>query len=396
MKEPSEAVLQDLLERGVDEVFVREHLEAVLRSGKRLTVKFGIDPTSPSIHLGRAVPLWKLRAFQDLGHDIALIIGDFTAKIGDPSDKLEKRPMLTDADIKKNLKGYLAALGKIVDVKKAKVYYNSKWLSKLTFAELAELAESFSVLQMTNRRNFKERLARGEEVSLREFLYPLMQGYDSVAVKANVEIGGADQLFNLKAGRIVQRHYGKEEQDVLTTAMLEGTDGRKMSSSWGNVISITDEPNDMFGKVMSLKDELMGTYYRLATDLTLEEIRETEASLAQGTITPMFMKRELAKAIVRRYHGDKKAEEAEREFVRVFEKREIPEDVIKVKEAPTIREALVPKIIPSNSEFARLAVSGAIRLIKEGGEIKIINANAPAPEGSVFRVGKHRFVRIIK
>jgi tyrosyl-tRNA synthetase len=215
--------------------------------------------------------LRKLRAFQDLGHIVVFIIGDFTAQIGDPSDKLEKRPMLTAEAIKHNLKTYKEQVGKIIDLSKAEFHYNSTWLSKLRFQEIAELAESFSVQQMTARRNFKDRFDKGEEVSLREFLYPLMQGYDSVAINADVELGGFDQLFNVKAGRVVQKHYGKPEQDVLTVQMLEGTDGRKMSSSWGNIIAIVDEPNDMYGKIMSVRDDLLTKYFLLCTDLSEEE-----------------------------------------------------------------------------------------------------------------------------
>jgi tyrosyl-tRNA synthetase len=215
--------IDDILNIGTKDIFVKEHLKNRLMSGKVLRVKFGIDPTGPKIHLGRAIPLRKLRQFQDLGHKVVLIVGDFTATIGDPSDKLEKRPMLTEADIKKNMKDYKNQLGKIIDLRKAEFVYNSKWLKKLGFREISKLAESFTVQQMSGRRNFKDRLDKEEEVSLREFLYPLMQGYDSVAVKSDIEIGGFDQLFNLKAGRIIQKHYDMPEQDVLTIEMLESS-----------------------------------------------------------------------------------------------------------------------------------------------------------------------------
>src|SRR3989344_9653687 len=250
-----QARICDLLTRGVEDVFVKENLETKLRSGRRLRVKLGIDPTGKTIHIGRAITLWKLKAFQDLGHQVVLIVGDFTAQIGDPSDKLEKRPMLTTDVIRKNLADYKKIIGKILDVNKAEFLYNSTWLSKIGFKEISDLAESFSVQQMSNRRNFKERFERGEEVSLREFLYPLMQGYDSVAIGADIEIGGVGQLFYFKAGRIIQRHYGKTEQDVLTGKMLPGMDGRKMSTSWGNVVNVVDSQDEMFGKIMSLRDE---------------------------------------------------------------------------------------------------------------------------------------------
>jgi tyrosyl-tRNA synthetase len=241
--------VDELLERGVEEIFIKEDLKKKLLSGKKLRIKLGIDPTSPYIHLGRAVVLRKLKAFQDLGHQIVLIIGDYTARIGDPSDKLEKRPMLTEKDIKNNLKNYLKQIGLILNMKKVEVRYNSAWFKKMNFLEISELLECFTVQQMSRRRNFKERLEKDSDIFLIEFLYPALQGYDSVKVKADVEIGGFDQLFNLKAGRTVQKRYGMPEQDVMTVSMLDGTDGRKMSSSWGNIIGITDAPEDMFGKV---------------------------------------------------------------------------------------------------------------------------------------------------
>src|SRR3989344_4866531 len=243
--------IDELLARGVEEIFVKEHLREALLSGRQLRIKLGIDPTGPAIHLGRAIPLRKLKAFQDLGHKIVLIIGDFTAKIADPSDKLEKRPMLTDEEIKINLKDYLKQIGKIIDLSKTEIRYNSEWQNKMNSIELGELLECFSVQQMTKRRNFKERLEQGQDISVVELIYPALQGYDSVKVNADVEIGGFDQLFNLKAGRTVQKKYGQKEQDIMTLSMLPGTDGRKMSSSWGNIISLLDSKEEMFGTIMS-------------------------------------------------------------------------------------------------------------------------------------------------
>lgn len=242
------AIIMDILERDTEDVFIKESLIERLTSGKQLRVKLGIDPTSAHIHIGRANVLRKLRAFQDLGHIPVFIVGDFTAQIGDPSDKLSKRPMLTIEQITENIQTYKEQVGKIIDLDTAEFHYNSTWLSELNFKEIAMLAESFSVQQMLARRNFSDRYEQGEEISLREFLYPLMQGYDSVKVQADIEIAGFDQLFNIKAGRIIQKHYGMREQDVLTIKMLVGTDGRKMSSSWGNVIPIMATPADMYGK----------------------------------------------------------------------------------------------------------------------------------------------------
>ena len=314
-----EQKIKEILERGVEDVIVKEHLETALRSGKKLRVKFGIDPTGPKIHLGRAIPLRKLRAFQELGHTIVLIIGDFTATIGDPSDKLSKRPMLTEQQIGENMRTYEQQLGKILDIQHTEIRYNSEWLGKLNFQEIAQLAEGFSVQQMTARRNFKDRIDAGEEIGMREFLYPLMQGYDSVAVQADVEVGGFDQLFNVKAGRAIQKQYGQPEQDVLTTQMLEGTDGRKMSTSWGNVITIVDEPNDMFGKIMALKDELILKYFWLCTDVSQDELDDYQKRITKGA-NPRDIKIELGKKIVALYHSQEAAENAADEWEKKFSK----------------------------------------------------------------------------
>ena len=324
----NEGRIAELLSRNIEEIFVKDNLLKRLSSGQRLRVKLGFDPTGDKIHIGRAIILRKLRDFQALGHQIVFIVGDFTARIGDPSDKLEKRPMLSERQIKTNLKNYKEQIGKIIDLSKAEFHYNSRWLSKLGFAEIGSLAESFSVQQMSGRRNFKERFERGEEVSLREFMYPLMQGYDSVAVKADVEIGGFDQLFNLKAGRVIQRHYGLPEQDILTTQMLPGTDGRKMSTSWGNVINITDSPDEMFGKTMSVQDDLIVTYFKLCTDRSLSQISDLDDKLKNG-LNPRDVKLDLAEEIVSIYHGKPRALLAKEEFLIVEKQRNQQRVIIK-------------------------------------------------------------------
>jgi tyrosyl-tRNA synthetase len=378
--------IDDILNIGTKDIFVKEHLKNRLMSGKVLRVKFGIDPTGPKIHLGRAIPLRKLRQFQDLGHKVVLIVGDFTATIGDPSDKLEKRPMLTEADIKKNMKDYKNQLGKIIDLRKAEFVYNSKWLKKLGFKEISKLAESFTVQQMSGRRNFKDRLDKEEEVSLREFLYPLMQGYDSVAVKSDIEIGGFDQLFNLKAGRIIQKHYDMPEQDVLTIEMLEGTDGRKMSTSWGNVITIVDEPNDMFGKIMSVKDELIEKYFKLCTDI--KDIPKNE--------NPRDNKIILGYEIVKIYHGEKKATEAQENFINTFQKKEIPDemDEIKVGEGEILVDVLVSKnILDSKSEWRRLVEQNAIHDLEN--DTRITDVNFKVEKNLTLKIGKKKFIKII-
>lgn len=390
-----EKKIDEVLTRGVEDVFIKEDLRKKLISGKRLRIKLGIDPTSPFIHLGRAVTLFKLKAFQDLGHHVVFIIGDFTAKIGDPSDKLEKRPMLTDKQIKSNLKKYLEQISLILDMKNVEVRYNSEWLKGMSIPEIGQLLECFTVQQMTKRRNFKKRLDAGEDVFMVEFMYPALQGYDSVAVKADVEIGGFDQLFNLKAGRTVQKRYGQKEQDIMVLSMLEGTDGRKMSSSWGNIISVIDTPNEMFGKIMSIKDELITKYFLLTTDLSISEINKIEDSLKNGE-NPMIFKKILAKEIVSFYHGEKKAKVAEKIFINTFSKKEIPEEMeeIKCTTRELLSEVLVKnKILVSKGEWRRLVEGKAIHDLDK--HENITDQNIKITQNLTLKIGKKRFIKIL-
>ena len=397
-KVPDQTRLDHVLSHGIEEIFIKESLESKLRSGKKLRVKLGIDPTSPHIHLGRAIVLWKLREFQEAGHKVVFIVGDFTALIGDPSDKLAKRPMLSSGEVKSNLKKYRDQVGKIIDLKKAEFQFNSKWLKKLNFEDVAALADSFSVQQMSHRRNFADRIESGEEISLREFLYPLMQGYDSVAVRADVEIGGFDQLFNLKAGRVIQKQYGQKEQDIIVCSMLEGTDGRKMSSSWGNVINIDDEPHDMYGKTMSIRDDLVEKYFNLCTRLPKEKIREIMEEVF--VVNPRDAKMRLAYELVRIYHGEKRAKEAETGFVKKFQKKEIPDSIreIEISGNNFLSDVLMKNsIVSSKSEFQRLYNSGAIEWSsdmktwqKPTSHKSVINFSP-----CIIRVGKHRFIKTV-
>jgi len=306
--------------------------------------------------------------------------------------------MLTKEDVKRNMKSYKDQLGKILDMKKTELHYNSRWLDKLNFRETAELAESFSLQQMAHRRNFKERIDKGEDVSIRECLYPLMQGYDSVAVKADVEIGGFDQLFNLKAGRIIQKHYGQPEQDILTTQMIEGADGRKMSTSWGNVINIIDEPNDMFGKIMSMKDELILPYFWLCTDIAKTDYDNFEKRLKQGD-NPRNIKMELGKRIVELYHSKKKAEEAAQEFEKIFSKKEMPSDMpeyrVSSDKIALIDLLVQTKLASSKGEARRLIAQGGVKVNQEA--VKDIAAVLSIPEkGVILQCGKRHFVKIVR
>lgn len=386
--------ITDILERDTEDIFVKESLIERLQSGKQLRVKLGVDPTSAHIHIGRANVLRKLRAFQDLGHTPVFIVGDFTAQIGDPSDKLSKRPMLTAEQIQENLRTYKEQVGKIIDLDTAEFHYNSTWLSKLDFKEIANLAESFSVQQMLARRNFSERYEKGEEISLREFLYPLMQGYDSVEVRADIEIGGFDQLFNIKAGRIIQKYYGMREQDVLTIKMLVGTDGRKMSSSWGNIISITASPNDMYGKVMSLSDDVIETYFKQATNVSLQEISELMKQIEQGE-NPKHIKMRLAREIVKIYHSEKDAELAEAQFNAVFSLKQAPTDaaIINAPIGSLIADCLLDHgYIASKAEWKRLVIGGGVRLAE--GDVPIDDQFAKITAPLFLKIGKKKFVRI--
>ena len=387
--------VKNLLTRNVEKVINKNHLEKALLSGRKLRVKHGIDPTGEKIHLGRAVSLWKLREFQELGHKIVLIIGDFTAQIGDPSDKLLKRPFLTKAQVEKNLKNYLPQIGKILNLKKAEVRYNSKWLSKLKFREISELADIFSVQQMIRRRNFSERWEKNQEISLRELTYPLMQGYDSVAVKADVEIGGSDQLFNLLAGRKIQEHYGQKPQDILTTKMLSGLDGRKMSTSWGNVVNISDKPDEQYGKIMSMHDNQIINYFELATDLDEKEIAVYKKELKTEKANPKIIKEKLAFAIVKRYHGEEAAELARQNFNKLFSKKEAPADLpvlkLKSKSVSVLDVVLKSGVVKSKNEARRLIEQGGFDVdgVAKKNPQEILNLRG----GEVLKIGKKSFFR---
>lgn len=399
-----EEKINKLLTRGVEDIIDKEDLKKDLLSGTTLRIKLGIDPTGPKIHLGRAIPLRKLREFQKLGHIIILVIGNFTAQIGDASDKNEKRPMLDKAQIDENLKDYKNQIGKILDLSKVEFVYNADWLSKLTLEEITKLAESFSVQQMLSRRNFKERYENGKEISLREFLYPLMQGYDSVVIKADVELGGFDQLFNLKAGRVLQEYYDMKKQNIITCAMLEGTNGEKMSTSLGNIISIVDEPNDMFGKLMSVKDNLILKYLLLCTDYTDQELVEAEKFLKNKDNNPRDLKLKLAHEIVKIYYNEKVAKAAENSFIETFQKGGIPDNLPEViisdedKNKDLLEILVKNKIIKSKTEAKRLFDTKSIKEINEvGDEIKentLTNSKVKVYSG-IFKIGKRKFVKIL-
>jgi tyrosyl-tRNA synthetase len=383
--------IHELMTRGVAEVIHADHLAARLRSGEQLRVKLGIDPTSPNIHIGRSIPILKLRDFQELGHQIVFIVGDFTSVIGDTSDKDSERPMLAREVIEENKKMYYDQVAKLLDIDRVEFRYNSEWLEPLTYREIGEHADLFSVADFIARDNIKRRLDAGKRVSLREVLYPLMQGYDSVAINADVEIGGTDQRFNLLAGRTLQPHFNQEPQDILMNPLINGTDGRKMSSSWGNTIDLRAEPADMYGKVMSMADSEIVTYFTVCTRVPQSRIREIETALAQGE-NPRDAKMELARAIVTLYHTAEDAAAAETTFIETFQKGGIPDDVTEIA-APYLEGLMAAGMVASKSELNRLITAGGVRNAETGEKLDAIPETLDAP--LVVKLGKRRFAKLI-
>jgi tyrosyl-tRNA synthetase len=387
--------IEEILARGVTNVVEKKHLEEALGTDKKLRIKFGIDPTGPNIHLGHAITYWKLRQLQDLGHKIVLIIGDITAQIGDPSDKDSERQPLTEKEVKEYEKGYLDQIGFIIDLKKAEIRNNSEWHAKGSKLNLIEEAMNFTVNQMAQRDNFAKRLENDKPIGLHEFLYPLLQGMDSVAVKADVELGGNDQYFNLLAGRTLQKKYGQVPQDIITFDLVEGTDGRKMSKTYNNAIYLLDSPEEKFGKIMSIKDELIIRYMTLLTDMKLSEINEVEKKLAKG-MNPRDAKVMLAKVLVARYHGKKTAEEAAENFEKIFVKKEKPDEMPEVsvldKNWPLANLLVHNGLTVSKSESRRMIEQGGVKV--NGAVIGDREAILRPQNGMVIQVGKRKFVKI--
>lgn len=391
MIDVDEQKIRSLLTRGVEEIIVRDELHKKLSSGKQLRIKFGIDPTSPFVHIGRSIPLLKLRDFQLLGHTIVFIVGDFTSVIGDTSDKESERPMLDSEVIRHNMETYRMQVGKILDMDLVEWHYNTEWLEKLTYRAIGEHADLFSVSDFIARDVIKRRLDAGKRVSLRELLYPLMQGYDSVSVHADVEIGGTDQRFNLLAGRTMQPHFKQEAQHILMMRIVDGTDGRKMSSSWGNTINILDTPHDMYGKIMRMQDENIIDYFTLCTRIAEEEIDEITKELASGA-NPRDIKMKLAYTMVSLYHGDDEAQKAEKYFVSTFQKHEIPEDVINIT-APYIDTCIAQGIFASKTEFRKLCEAGGVRNMETGEKLTTFPEKVASP--IIVKIGKRRFVKLL-
>ncbi len=389
-----------VIKRGTTEIIGEEELLEKLKKKEVLHVKAGFDPTAPDLHLGHTVLLWKLRDFQELGHKVYFLIGDFTAMIGDPTGKSETRPPLTREEVLKNAETYAQQVFKILDPEKTVVVFNSEWLGEMSAADLIKLASKYTVARMLERDDFAKRFKEQRPIHVHEFLYPLLQGYDSVVLKADVELGGTDQKFNLLIGRHLQREYGQEEQVCIMMPILEGLDGvQKMSKSLGNYIGILEPPEEQFGKVMRISDELMWRYYRLVTRIPEKEIEEMEKAVKEGKLHPMEAKKKLAETIVKTFHGEEAAKKAREHFERVFSKRELPEEIpepeVTVPENPVWLPRLLKEagLVNSTSEGRRQIKGGGVRI--NGEKVLDENTKIDVLSGEVIlQVGKRRFARI--
>ncbi len=393
-----------LIERGTVDLISREELVKKLtrsvETGKPMVIKAGFDPTAPDLHLGHTVLLQKLRHFQLLGHQIVFLIGDFTGLIGDPTGKSDTRPPLTREDVERNAETYKEQVFKILDPEKTRVAFNSTWLGELSSYEMIRLASRLTVARMLERDDFKKRFESNRPISIHEFLYPLIQGYDSVALEADVEIGGTDQLFNLLMGRDLQKGRNQEPQVVLTMPLLEGLDGvNKMSKSLGNYIGISEAPDDIFGKIMSISDDLMFRYYELLSDLSMDEIVRLKEDTEAGTIHPKAVKVRLARELVTRFHDADAADAAERNFEQVFTKNELPEEIpekkIQVDDAAIWLPRLLvqAELVKSTSDGRRMITQNAVSV--DGTKVTDINMEVPAREPVLLQVGKRRICRVI-
>ena len=395
--------LKYVLRRGVAEIISEPEMAKLLESGRPLRLKQGFDPSRPDIHLGHVVGLRKLRQFQELGHHVILIVGDWTAQIGDPSGVSMTRPMLSAEEVKANAQTYMQQLFKVVDREKTEVCWQSAWFGKFGLADVIKLTSRFTVAQFLAREDFRKRFDAGRPVAITELLYPLLQAYDSLAIKAEVEFGGIDQKFNCLVGRELQGMMGMPQQQVFLMPLLVGTDGvNKMSKSLGNCIGVDEQPQDMYGKVMSIPDPLINDYFELLTDVPDEELAEYRRQMEAQSVNPMLLKKRLAKDIVRQFHGEAASQQAEEHFARVFQKGLLPEEVLECQAAAKrvgdglyrldITNALLEKgLVKSKAEVKRLVAQGAV----EVGGSKVTSPIVEMEDGGVLKVGKRGFLRII-
>ncbi|MGG1641944.1 tyrosine--tRNA ligase [Paenibacillus sp. NRS-1782] len=396
----------NVIQRGVAEIVPEDELKRKLIksviSGEPLQIKLGLDPSAPDIHIGHTVVMHKLRQFQELGHQVQLIIGDFTGKIGDPTGKSETRKQLSEEDVQRNAQTYKEQIFKILDPEKTKVYYNSHWLAPMSFADVVTLAAKVTVARMLERDDFTKRYQNGLPISIHEFFYPLMQGMDSVELRSDIELGGTDQKFNLLMGRTLQKEYGVEPQATITLPLLEGLDGvQKMSKSLGNYIGVDEEPNEIYGKSMSVPDELMLKYFELATDLNNEELAELAEGIKNGSVHPRDAKMKLAGTLVRMYHGKEAKEAAKQHFVTVFQQRALPDDIEEFTLTEDHLEDGGIRVIQLLTQLGFAASNGEAKRSIQQGSVKIneekwtdVNEAYTPQEGDIVQVGKRKFAKI--
>lgn len=384
----------ELIKRGTAEIISEEDLIAKLKENRPLNVKAGFDPTAPDLHLGHTVVLQKMKHFQELGHNVTFLIGDFTGMVGDPTGKSETRKPLTKEQVLANAETYKEQVFKILDPEKTKICFNSSWLEPLTMKEILSLMAKFTVARIIERDDFQKRYKAGEPIGMHEFMYPIMQGFDSVNMNTDVELGGTDQKFNLLVGRDLLRQYGKQAQVAITMPIIEGLDGvQKMSKSLGNYVGISESPKDMFGKLMSITDELMFRYYTLLSDMSLKDIAKMKQDIETGDFHPMTAKKNLAKEIVSRYHGAKAGAEAEEEFVRVFSNKNIPTDIQEYKIHGCFLDIMLAlNFASSKSEARRLAEQGGVHFENE----KVYDLTLTPEHEGILKVGKRKFAKLIK
>ena len=396
MTDTNQQKIQEVLTRGVEEILVKENFKQRLERGDKLRIKFGIDPTGNVLHLGHSVCLLKLKELQDLGHQIIFLIGDFTARIGDPTGRISKRAPLSEKQIRENMKSYKKQAGLILDLRKVETRYNSEWWNKMNLTEMMQLAMKVTYSQVSAREDFKKRLAEDQDFTVEEFLYPVLQGYDSVELNDDLEVGGTDQKFNMLMGRRIQKRYDQKEQDVITIPILEGLDGKeKMSKSLGNYIALTENPEEMFAKIMSIQDSLIGKYFEFCTRTPIVKIEEIKKMS-----NPRDQKAILAKEIVKMYHGEKKAQKAQEEFDKVHRDKELPTDMpvftTDKKEYFVLDLLFDAKLCASKNEAKRLVEGGGVEIINGDKKDRIIDwkKQVDLQEGIIIKVGSRKFIKI--
>jgi tyrosyl-tRNA synthetase len=388
--------IQGIFDRTVAEVIVKAELEAKLRSGRKLRIKQGFDPSKPNLHIGHSISLRKLRQFQDMGHQVVLIVGDWTAQIGDPSGRDESRVMLSAEEVRRNAETYMQQFFIIVDRARTEVRWQSEWFLKFSLKEVFNLTSRFTLAQIMAHETFRLRWEQGRALSLMELMYPLLQGYDSVAVQADVEFGGMDQKFNNLAGRELQISMGLPGQDVFLVPLLPGTDGRKMSKSFGNTIDLTDSPDQMYGKAMSISDSMLDTYLTLISRIPDSQLEEMRQELSAGRANPRDVKMILARDIVQAFHGDDKARLAEQEFVRIFQQHELPTEIPEyglTSPTPIVEFLVNAGLASTSSEARRLITQGGVRI--GDNKVEDMTTVVEPREGTIVRAGKRKFIKVV-